>query len=126
MAISSDSRYQDADRVFERFYRGGNSASPGVGGVGLGLSICRDFVERHGGEIWAEAPADGGAIFAFTLSWNEFIYALTFISSIFVPIATFPAGLEVDGRQRGDGFGRTQDNRKSGSSRRIVAELVAR
>jgi signal transduction histidine kinase/CheY-like chemotaxis protein len=34
---------------------------------GLGLSICRDYVERHGGEIWAEAPASGGALFAFTL-----------------------------------------------------------
>ncbi len=35
--------------------------------TGLGLAICRDFVERHDGEIWAEAPADGGAAFSFTL-----------------------------------------------------------
>ncbi len=34
---------------------------------GLGLSICRDYVERHGGEIWAEAPSGGGAVFSFTL-----------------------------------------------------------
>lgn len=34
---------------------------------GLGLQICRDYVERHGGEIWAEAPASGGAVFAFTV-----------------------------------------------------------
>ena len=34
---------------------------------GLGLSICREYVERHGGEIWAEAPKEGGALFAFDL-----------------------------------------------------------
>lgn len=39
--------------------------------TGLGLSICRDFIERHGGEIWAEAPPSGGAVFAFTLPMSR-------------------------------------------------------
>lgn len=55
--VRDDGRVEDPNEVLLAFERS----------HGLGLSICRDFVERHGGEIWAEAPADGGAIFAFTL-----------------------------------------------------------
>lgn len=36
-------------------------------GMGLGLSICRNLVESHGGRIWHEARAGGGARFCFTL-----------------------------------------------------------
>jgi signal transduction histidine kinase len=36
-------------------------------GMGLGLSICRTLVEGHGGRIWHEARAGGGARFCFTL-----------------------------------------------------------
>lgn len=36
-------------------------------GMGVGLSICRTIVEAHGGRIWAEAGADGGTDFRFTL-----------------------------------------------------------
>lgn len=46
--------------VFDRYRHGPK-------GTGLGLAICKEFVELHGGEIWAEAPAEGGVAFIFTL-----------------------------------------------------------
>lgn len=51
-------------QVFEKFYRG-----PGVrvGGVGLGLSICRGIVMAHDGAISAENRAGGGTVFRITL-----------------------------------------------------------
>jgi len=52
-------------RIFEKFYR--VSGAAGAGGVGLGLTICRGIVTAHGGRIWAENRAGGGAVFHFTL-----------------------------------------------------------
>jgi two-component system sensor histidine kinase KdpD len=54
----------DEERVFEKFHRG--SAVPGAG-VGLGLAICRGIVNAHGGRMWAERRAGGGAAFRFTV-----------------------------------------------------------
>jgi signal transduction histidine kinase len=52
-------------RMFDRFWRGDRSRT-GAGG-GLGLAIARGLVEAHGGAIWAENRAQGGARVSFSL-----------------------------------------------------------
>lgn len=57
------------EAVFDKFTRGEKeSATPGVG---LGLSICKAIVQAHGGRVWAENNASGGARFTFTLPLLE-------------------------------------------------------
>lgn len=50
------------DRVFDSFVRGDDGLTRELGGFGLGLAICRGFVEVHGGRIWLEDVALGTLI----------------------------------------------------------------
>ncbi len=60
----------DLERVFERFYQ--VERHRGQASTGLGLAICKHIVERHGGRIRAESPAqDGSTAFVFTLTRVE-------------------------------------------------------
>ncbi len=43
------------------------ASTSGEKGTGLGLMICRDFIEKHGGEIWVESKPENGATFFFRL-----------------------------------------------------------
>jgi len=48
--------------VFERFYRARHGRQQHSGGTGLGLTICKAFIEAHGGVIWAESSMRGASI----------------------------------------------------------------
>lgn len=51
---------EDIPHLFERFYRGQNA---GEGGIGIGLSLAKEIVERQNGTIRAKNKPDGGAFF---------------------------------------------------------------
>ena len=59
----------DPEQLFAKFHRGNTEGT--VAGVGLGLAICRAIVRLHGGRVWAETRAEGGAAFRFTLTLEE-------------------------------------------------------
>lgn len=53
--------------IFDRFYRD-NSNAPNVSGRGLGLTICKEIINAHGGKITAVSnPGFAGSIFTFTV-----------------------------------------------------------
>ncbi|HEU0027010.1 MAG TPA: ATP-binding protein [Ktedonobacterales bacterium] len=57
----------DQARLFQKFVRLQQSLTTSVRGTGLGLWICRQYVEAMGGEIWVESRPGHGARFSFTL-----------------------------------------------------------
>jgi two-component system sensor histidine kinase KdpD len=57
-------RADELTRIFDKFYRGGNTSSPGLG---LGLTLARGIVEAHGGKMWASPTPGGGLTVQFTL-----------------------------------------------------------
>lgn len=62
---------EEQPRIFDRFYRGQSEAVNGVGGTGLGLTIVKAIVEKHGGRIWVESKAGVGSTFSFILPAAE-------------------------------------------------------
>ena len=54
-------------RLFSRFSRASNAAAHGITGTGLGLFLCRELIERHGGRIWLESEEGQGSTFSFVL-----------------------------------------------------------
>jgi signal transduction histidine kinase len=57
---------EDHEAVFEEFRQAGASSAKQEG-TGLGLALCRKFVELHSGRIWVKSALGAGATFTFSL-----------------------------------------------------------
>ena len=57
---------EESEIVFDTFIQS-RKTKTGAGGTGIGLSICREIIHAHKGQIWAENNPEGGTIFSFNL-----------------------------------------------------------
>ena len=57
---------EDQEKVFEEFRQVG-AADRKAEGTGLGLTLCRKFIELHGGQIWVKSQVGVGSTFTFTI-----------------------------------------------------------
>jgi PAS domain S-box-containing protein len=56
--------------IFEKFFQS-SFTKTGAGGTGLGLSLCKNIIADHGGEIWCGESTDGETQFIFELPRSE-------------------------------------------------------
>jgi PAS domain S-box-containing protein len=69
-SVSDKGIGMDSETLHNLFKPVNNLPTPGTEGepsTGLGLIICKEFIEKHGGKIWAERKAGKGSVFLFTL-----------------------------------------------------------
>lgn len=59
---------EDRHKIFERFRQAGDTLTDKPKGTGLGLPICREIIEHHGGIIWMKSTAGVGSTFFFTIA----------------------------------------------------------
>jgi signal transduction histidine kinase/Na+/proline symporter len=58
---------EDQAVIFDRFRQAGDTLTDKPKGTGLGLHICRQIIEHHGGRLWVRSQPGAGACFSFTL-----------------------------------------------------------
>jgi signal transduction histidine kinase/CheY-like chemotaxis protein len=63
MGISKD----DQEKVFDKFKQVGDTLTDKPKGTGLGLPICKEIIEYHGGRIWVESELGKGSTFTFSI-----------------------------------------------------------
>ena len=58
--------FENQSKIFHKFVQL-NDEDFSVGSLGLGLALCREIINAHGGAIWVESIPGEGSVFVFTL-----------------------------------------------------------
>lgn len=58
---------EDQPKVFEKFRQVGDTLTDKPKGTGLGLPICKQIIDHHGGRIWVESERGKGSVFSFII-----------------------------------------------------------
>ncbi|WP_135079009.1 ATP-binding protein [Terasakiella sp. SH-1] len=62
---------EDKKEVFERFHQVDDTMSRQHGGIGLGLSLCKEYAELQGGQVFVESELSKGSTFTLVLPFPE-------------------------------------------------------
>jgi signal transduction histidine kinase len=58
---------EDISKLFTKFFRAEKAMKERTSGIGLGLYLAKNIIERHGGKIWIQSEIGRGSVFTFTL-----------------------------------------------------------
>jgi len=58
---------EDLEQVFSRFWRADEARDRASGGLGIGLAVVREIIERHGGCVEAARREGGGSVFTIAI-----------------------------------------------------------
>ena len=74
VAVADNGVGIDGDKIHRLFKINEKTSTPGTAnerGTGLGLILCKEFISKHGGQIWVESELGKGSCFRFTIPENN-------------------------------------------------------